>query len=165
MFKRILVPVDGAELTSQAMTSAIDVARQLGAGIVALVVEPSIPTIASARGVNGSLRDADLHFRETRHHAESVLTAFASHALAAGVAFEGRHASSTKVEAAIAAAAERLDCDLIVMVTHGRGPFGSLLFKSRTKGVLAASRRPLLVFHAEAVTASEGTAAAVRPNA
>jgi nucleotide-binding universal stress UspA family protein len=36
---------------------------------------------------------------------------------------------------------------MIVMVTHGRGPFGELLFGSRTKGVMARSKLPLLVLH------------------
>jgi nucleotide-binding universal stress UspA family protein len=38
-------------------------------------------------------------------------------------------------------------CDLIVMVTHGRGAFGEMLFGSHTKNVLARSLLPLLVLH------------------
>ena len=34
---------------------------------------------------------------------------------------------------------------MIVMVTHGRGAFGELLFGSHTKNVLAKSKMPLLV--------------------
>nr|MCU0967128.1 universal stress protein [Burkholderiaceae bacterium] len=38
-------------------------------------------------------------------------------------------------------------CDMIVMVTHGRGAFGEFLFGSQTKAVLAGSSLPLLVLH------------------
>ena len=48
---------------------------------------------------------------------------------------------------AIVEAAESRGCDLIVMVTHGRGAFGEFLFGSHTKAVLAGSRLPLLVLH------------------
>ena len=44
-------------------------------------------------------------------------------------------------------AAEELGCDLIAMVTHGRGTFGELLFGSHTKNVLSRSKLPLLVLH------------------
>ena len=45
------------------------------------------------------------------------------------------------------AQAEESGCDMIVMVTHGRGTFGELLFGSHTKNVLARSKLPLLVLH------------------
>ena len=61
--------------------------------------------------------------------------------------FAGVYAVSPQVEAAIADAAVAQGCDLIVMVTQGRGPFGELLFGSHTKGVMARSRLPLLVLH------------------
>jgi nucleotide-binding universal stress UspA family protein len=34
---------------------------------------------------------------------------------------------------------------MIVMVTHGRGVFGELLFGSHTKDVMARSKLPLLI--------------------
>ena len=36
---------------------------------------------------------------------------------------------------------------MIVMLTHGRGTFGELLFGSHTKQVLAQTSLPLLVLH------------------
>jgi nucleotide-binding universal stress UspA family protein len=52
-----------------------------------------------------------------------------------------------RVDRAIIAKAEARGCDLIVMVTHGRGAFGEFLFGSQTKAVLAGSKLPLLVLH------------------
>jgi nucleotide-binding universal stress UspA family protein len=51
------------------------------------------------------------------------------------------------VDQAIIQMAESQGCDMIVMVTHGRGAFGEFLFGSQTKAVLAGSKLPLLVLH------------------
>jgi len=74
-----------------------------------------------------------------------VLSQFGEMARAAGVEFSGRHARTDEVDRAIARAALDLECDMIVMATHGRGVFGELLFGSHTKNVLAKSTVPLLV--------------------
>jgi nucleotide-binding universal stress UspA family protein len=66
---------------------------------------------------------------------------------AAGVAFEGYHDQVPRVDRAIIEAAESRGCDMILMVTHGRGAFGEFLFGSQTKAVLAGSKLPLLVVH------------------
>ena len=48
---------------------------------------------------------------------------------------------------AIIEQAETSGCDMIVMLTHGRGALGELIFGSHTKNVLARSKLPLLVLH------------------
>jgi nucleotide-binding universal stress UspA family protein len=45
------------------------------------------------------------------------------------------------------AEAEAQGCDMIVMVTHGRGASGEFLFGSQTKAVLAGSKLSLRVLH------------------
>ena len=71
--------------------------------------------------------------------------AAASPAQAAGVPFTGHHAQVPRIDKAIIAEAESRGCDLIVMVTHGRGAFGEFLYGSQTKAVLSGSKLPLLV--------------------
>ena len=68
-------------------------------------------------------------------------------AQAAGVSFKGYHDQVARIDRAIIAAAESQGCDMIVMVTHGRGAFGEFLYGSQTKAVLAGSNLPLLVLH------------------
>ena len=65
----------------------------------------------------------------------------------AGVPFKGVFDQVPQVDHAIIEAAESQGCDMIVMVTHGRGAFGEFLFGSQTKAVLAGSKLPLLVLH------------------
>ena len=70
---------------------------------------------------------------------------FESYAQAAGVPYEGCFHQASRVDRAIIEAAESHGCDMIVMVTHGRGPFGEFLYGSQTKAVLASSKLPLLI--------------------
>jgi nucleotide-binding universal stress UspA family protein len=147
MFQRLLVPVDGSDLSDRAITVSIDLARQLGAAIVGFVVEPLMP-VPSAPRPQALLEDrAREHDAMTDAHARSILARFEARARDAGVAFDGHHDQAPNVDQAIVDAAEARGCDLIVMVTHGRGSFGELLFGSHTKSVLAATKLPLLILH------------------
>jgi nucleotide-binding universal stress UspA family protein len=92
-------------------------------------------------------RQSDEHEQRTSEHANKVLQTFAERAAAAGVTFEGKYQRNDSIEDAIAHAAAAYGCDLIVMVTHGRGVFGELLFGSHTKNVMARTKVPLLVLH------------------
>ena len=147
MYKRLLVPVDGRELSQRAMDESIALARQLGAAITAFVVEPDMPLPNAGTQPTTYHRQLAEHEVRTDTHAHEVLTQFAERAHAAGVPFSGQHAHTDQIDDAIARAARELDCDMIVMATHGRGVFGELLFGSHTKGVLAKSKTPLLVLH------------------
>ncbi len=147
MYRHLLVPVDGSALSERAVDASIELARQLGADITGFVADSLAPLSPSpaARALQADdLRDHDLL---SAAQAQAVLAGFEARARAAGVAFAGLHAPVTRVDQAIVDAAEASGCDLIVMVTHGRGAFGEFLFGSQTKAVLAASRLPLLVLH------------------
>jgi nucleotide-binding universal stress UspA family protein len=147
MYKNLLVPVDGSELSDRAMDESIALARQLQAAITAFVVEPDMPLPNVGTRPEAYHRQMAEHETRTDTHAHEVLSQFGERARAAGVAFSGRHARTDQVDTAIARAASEFECDMIVMATHGRGVFGELLFGSHTKNVLAKSKVPLLVLH------------------
>lgn len=147
MYKRLLVPVDDSALAERAMAQGIELAAQLGAAVTGLVVEamPALPTLATQLA---SYRDEVRAFEaSTEAHGQALLARFQGVAQAAGVAFEGQVDRNDDIAAAIARAADRHRCDMIVMTTHGRGAFGQLLFGSQTRRVMSLSRRPLLVLH------------------
>lgn len=147
MYRRILVPVDGSELSERAIQASIDLARQLGAAITGFVAEPILPVPSGPRSRALMEEDAREHDAMTAAHAEQVLSRFEARAREAGVAFEGYHDQVPRVDRAIIEAAESRGCDMILMVTHGRGAFGEFLFGSQTKAVLAGCKLPLLVMH------------------
>ena len=147
MYRNLFVPVDGSPLSERAMQASIDLARQLGAAITGFVVEPDapMPTVGTQLPVYEAATER--HIERTDTHARAVLTRFELKAADAGVAFIGLHARNDGIDRAIIDQAETSGCDMIVMLTHGRGSFGELMFGSHTKNVLAKSKLPLLVLH------------------
>ena len=147
MYQHILVPLDGTELSERAAQTSLQLAQKLGARITGFVVEPMppLPTMSSNAAVY--VREAGAHVARTEAHARAVLARFSAQAKEMGVPFDGKHQRTDGVDDAIVKAAQEFECDLIVMVTHGRGALGELLFGSHTKSVLARCKLPLLVLH------------------
>jgi nucleotide-binding universal stress UspA family protein len=109
------------------------------------VREPQAST--STPGAELDRRALTRHIERTDAHARDILTRFEGLATEAGVAFNGLHARTDDLDRAIVDPAESSGCDMIIMLTHGRGVFGELLFGSHTKQVLAPCKLPLLVLH------------------
>ncbi len=147
MYRHILVPVDGSELTDRSIEASIALAKQLGAAITGFVAEPLLSIASMPRARTMLEREAREHHANTEAHARKILARFEAAAQAAGVPFKGVFDQVPQVDHAIIEAAESQGCDMIVMVTHGRGAFGEFLFGSQTKAVLAGSKLPLLVLH------------------
>ena len=130
MFKHLLVPIDGSDLTDRAMTASLEFARQLGASVTGFVAEPVAAPPTPGRPPSLIRQETLEHDAMTAAHASSLLERFAGLAKETGVPFTGHHAQVPRV-----------------MVTHGRGAFGEFLFGSQTKAMLAGSSLPLLVLH------------------
>ena len=147
MYKHLLVPIDGSPLSERAAQSSLALAHKLGARVTAFVAEPfpPLPHMGSHSGT--FTREADAHAERTEAHAQEALQRFGALAAELGVPFEGRFTRTDEVDEAIVSIAQEAGCDLIVMVTHGRGAFGELMFGSHTKNVIARSKLPLLVLH------------------
>lgn len=147
MYEHLLVPVDGTEISERAMSASIGLARKLNAAITGFVAEPDVTLPSVGRHPSVVLRENAEAEAAAASHARKVLAEFRARAEAAGVTFHGHFVRTQLVDDAIVQAARDRHCDLIVMVTHGRGAFGELLFGSHTKNVLARSQLPLLVLH------------------
>lgn len=145
MFQRLLVPVDGAALSSRAIDQSIALARQLGAAITGFVAEPIAPL--PGKGVGAAGATPSVQELLGAEHAHLLLGRFEKQARQAGVPFEGHYAQAQNIGKAITEAAERHHCDMIVMITQGRSRLGKLLLGSHTETVLASSPLPLLVLH------------------
>ena len=147
MYQHLLVPIDGSELSQRAADASLELARKVGARVTGFVVEPFPPLPSLGTHPSSYARESDEHLARTEAHAHEVLGQFAAKAAAQGVRFEGHFERTDGVDDAIVDAAAEYGCDVIVMVTHGRGTFGELLFGSHTKNLLARTRLPLLVLH------------------
>lgn len=145
MYKHLFVPVDGSDLSRRAMDGSIALALQLGARITGFVVEPEVPITAAnstTENLLGRLKDNEA---KNEAHASALLGQFAKRAVAAGVEFRAHHVTAYMVSQSIVEEAEKLGCDMIVMVTEGRSRLGKLVFGSHTKDVIIESTLPVLV--------------------
>ena len=144
MIEHLLVPIDGGALDDRAFDVSIALARQLRAAITGFIVEPFASPPPPSAAPAGAMVSTEATLVA---HARSVLARFEQRAQEAGVPFHGVATQSSHVSEAILAAAREHACDMIVMVTRGRGPIGELLWGSNTREVLAHTKLPVLVLH------------------
>jgi nucleotide-binding universal stress UspA family protein len=142
MFKRILVPTDGTDLSLKAVATAAGLAQAFGAELVGVtVVEPY--SYSGMSEYNPETPDAF----ETRNAqiATERLRKFSDAVQSAGVKAEMLTERSFTPFEAIIAAAKRKQCDLIVMASHGRRGLTGVLLGSETQKVLTHTAIPVLV--------------------
>ena len=143
MFERLLVPIDGTPTAERAMSASIALARKLHAAIVGFIAEPDLRAASDKPAATDKTPSKAKAAADS--HARKVLEEFQAQAAAAQVPFEGVMAHTAEIDDAIISTAQAQRCDLIVMVTHGRGSFGERLFGSHTKSVMSKCKLPLLV--------------------
>jgi len=142
MYKRILVPTDGSEISAKAVQSAAALARLSGATIVALSVKEPFPY--SAISEMQPVPPQEFYDAQERIAAERVKLAIDA-AQAAGVTCQGFTVEALHPWEAILDHAKSQGCDLIVMASHGRRGLSALLLGSETQKVLTHSPVPVLV--------------------
>lgn len=147
MYQHFLVPIDGSELSVRAAHESLSLAAKLGARVTGFVVEPMPPLALESMTLASYAQANEEHCARTKAHAQTVLAGFSALAAEQGVPFDGQFKCTDAVDQAIVEAAAEYGCDLVVMVTHGRGVFSEMLFGSHTKNVISRSKLPLLVLH------------------
>ena len=142
MFKRILVPTDGSELTRRAVATAIGLAQSLQAEIFTLCVKEPFPYGAVAEMQPTPPQEFfDAQERSAAGHVRAVIEACD----AAGIVCHARTMEGLQPWEAIVEYAQKERCDLLVMGSHGRGGLASLFLGSETQDVLKHTTVPVLV--------------------
>ena len=143
MFKRILVPTDGSELSEKAIKAAVDLAHTLKASVVGMTtLEPySYSNLSEYRPETLD----DYEARMDKAGAER-LARIADAASQAGLPVETVSVKSFSPYEAIIDTAKASKCDLIVMASHGRRGLNAVLLGSETQKVLTHSTIPVMVF-------------------
>ncbi|HJS03914.1 MAG TPA: universal stress protein [Variovorax sp.] len=145
MFKRILVATDGSTLSKKAVASAISLAAQHDADLIALTVVPRYPTSYLDGAMTLSHEDVARVEKQWTERAQGLLDAVSARCRSAGVRIKTSAVSSDLVANAIIAAAKKHKADLIVMASHGRKGIKRLLLGSETQHVLTQTVLPVLV--------------------
>jgi nucleotide-binding universal stress UspA family protein len=147
MFCHVLVPTDGSELSNLAVEKAIGFARETGAKLTFLYVNPRFPFLLHPEV---SLIDAVAPVaidQEAHRYAQEVVDAAVAAARAAGLEAEGVEVRSGAPYRGIVDVADQRHCDLILMASHHRSGLGAKLLGSETHKVLTHSKIPMLIYH------------------
>jgi nucleotide-binding universal stress UspA family protein len=145
MYKKLLVATDGSPLSKKAVRSAIELARTVGAELVALYVVPRYPVSYFEGGVTISTQDVTRIEKQWAEKGEAIVDAVRDAAQAEGVKARAVVSRSDLVAEAILSAAKKYKCDLVVMASHGRRGLKRILLGSETQHVLTHSSVPVLV--------------------
>ena len=142
MYKRILIPTDGSEITGHAVAAGVGLARALNAAVSTICVKEPFPYGAVAEMQPTPPQEFfDAQERAATRHVRAVADACA----AASVRCEAVTVEGLQPWEAIIEHAEKTGCDLIVMGSHGRSGFASLFLGSETQDVLKHTKIPVLV--------------------
>jgi nucleotide-binding universal stress UspA family protein len=144
MFKHLLIPTDGSDLSHKAVLYGVRLAKESGAKVTALTLEEPY-RVASMDAVLVSVGEDDYE-EESRRVAEQALDQARVAAEAAVVPCETIRETHDQPYRAIIDAAHAKGCDLIVMASHGRRGMSALLLGSETNKVLTHSTIPVLVY-------------------
>lgn len=146
MFKHILVPTDGSELSGVAIRSAIMFAKETGARITFFYARPDFPMPIYGEGALIDPTTPEQFAQSAEQEAKTILDQVVADAAAAGVSCETESVVSEIPYEAIIQTAEKHGCDLIFMASHGRRGLANLLLGSETQRVLTHSKIPVLVY-------------------
>jgi len=162
MFKHILLPTDGSDLSAAAIHQGILFAKSIRAKVTGLCVMPQnskllcaaqMPTEVLDQSASRckELAEAYLATLEkgaeiARQLAEAYLQVILKGAKEAGVACDVVYERNDSPYEAIIRVAEQKGCDLIMMASHGRRGVKAILIGSETQKVLTHSKIPVLVY-------------------
>jgi len=142
MYKHILIPTDGSDLSTKAAQQAIALARLTGARLSTLSVKEPFPYSA----ISEMQPTPPQEFYDAQERLASArIKAVVELAGAAGVECAGSTVEAVHPWEAICDHARDRQCDLVVMASHGRRGIAALLLGSETQKVLTHSTTPVLV--------------------
>lgn len=143
MFKHILLPTDGSNLSQIAIQKAVQLAKSIKAQITGISVVPEQKYYLYQTDI--IVQENEEIAEQHKRHSDRNLAVIEKAAKDAGVLCEtlceiGDHPYETIIKVA-----EKRGCDLIMMASHGRRGLKGLLLGSETQKVLTHSRIPVLV--------------------
>ena len=144
MYKHILIPTDGSELSEQAVNYAVSLAKAVSAKVTAITV--SAPFHIFAVEPNMVTDTLESYMARMRPVAAKRLSYVKDAAAAAGVDCDVVHAQHEHPYQAIIDTAITRGCDLIVMASHGRRGISAVVLGSETVKLLTHSTIPVLVY-------------------
>ena len=144
MYKNILVPTDGSELSGKAIRQAVALAKALKAKVTGFTV--TIPFHVFALDPDTVTDTAESYAKRMSAAAAKYLEEVKNEAAAVGVSCAAVQTEHEHPYRAIIEAGDKYGCDLIAMASHGRHGISALVLGSETVKVLTHSNIPVLVY-------------------
>ena len=143
MYKHLLVAIDGSDLAQIALHHGIALAKALDAKIT--IVTVSEPWHAYAPGETAMPFPVKEYQESVAKWATDILAKAKAVAGNAGVKSAVVHIKDDYPADGILGLADKQDCDLIVMASHGRRGLSRMVLGSQANHVVTHSNRPVLI--------------------
>jgi nucleotide-binding universal stress UspA family protein len=144
MFKHLLVPVDGSDVSKKALKKVAELAKADGAVVTLVYISDPMPPMIYS--------DSTMGYGISQKDHKQVCEAFAADvfkkagiALGAGVKAKTLHIGNSNLAEGILDGAKKVKADVIVMASHKLTGIKSLLLGSETHEVIVHSKLPVLV--------------------
>lgn len=143
MYKHVLIATDGSSVGDKAIEQGLEVAKRFGAKVLII----KVTEMWSALDVAGrdALARIETYEKAASEAANEVLGKAKQAAEKAGVQCETMHVADRVPADGIVGTADSLNCDLIVMGSHGRRGINKLLLGSQAQNVLTQTKKPVLI--------------------
>lgn len=146
MYKHILIPTDGSDLSLKAVQHGIELARTVRAKVTSItVISPALVFSLEPEKFKGPSEDWG-YKQLMEDFADKCLDQVKSEALERDVSCDVMYVEHDHPHQAIIDAATNQRCDLIVMASHGRGGIAAIMLGSVTLKVLTHTTIPVLVY-------------------
>jgi len=150
MFRRILVPTDGSELSKTAVREGVALAQAMKATVVGFYSPEDYQAFLANEYLPPGLVPKPSYEAKLKEAVDANLASIETVATAAGVPYEGFSLPAATPWPAIVEAAKEMGCDLIFMASHARKGIAGLLKGSQAAQVMTHSGVPVLVWREEA---------------
>ncbi len=148
MYKHILVPTDGTELSHRAVREASRLAAALGARLLILHVRSPLDLPHHVEGGALMRLPSAILVEEVETEERQLMDRAVEMVAEAGVQATPAFITGTSPYEAILHVAEEQKCDLIVMASHGRRGLSGFLIAGQTQKLLNhVGNTPVLVVH------------------
>jgi len=147
MYKNILIPTDGSELSEGAIIQGVSLAKALGAKITFVTVRHPFHALRGQPQMMIYMPDEFKEYIRDYVAADATRRLSAANTIAdrGGMSCETVDVEHDQVYRGILETAADRGCDLIVMASHGRGGISAVVLGSETLKVLTHSKLPVLV--------------------
>ena len=144
MFKHLLVPVDGSDISKKSLKKVAELAKADGAAVTLVYVSDSLPPMVYSDSTMGYGVTQKDHQKACEAYAKDVFKKAVS-ALGTSTKAKTLHISNSNLSEGILDGAKKSKADVIVMASHKLTGIKGVLLGSETHEVIVHSKLPVLV--------------------